>query len=307
MLKNIQYGVKFNKPIEDKWESSIKFKVSAIVVLPNKGSEVPQLFGFELNGHDKCPFCGQRLQSVGLIANGRETTPAKWPWHVALFYQEGFNLAYKCGGSIIRDNVVLTAAHCVTKSGQKLNEKLFKIRIEQGELLSSSSHQFNVFQSNVHENYDHESFENDITLLILESKITFTTRVQSICLPQRYLANDGFGVVVGFGSTETSTDHSNVLREAVIPIVSQEVCHDSDADFFSKHLFKGNFCAGEPNVQMGVCAGDSGGGLYVEKDKLWFIKGITSNTKQNTEASNPTCNQASYAIFTDVNKYLGEF
>lgn len=49
-----------------------------------------------------------------------------------------------------------------------------------------------------------------------------------------------------------------------------------------------------------------GGGLYVEKDNLWFLKGITSNTKQNTDATNPTCNQASYAIFTDVNKYLGE-
>lgn len=257
-IANSQLGVKYNKPVADKWESSIKFKVSAIVVLPSKGSEVPQIFGFDLNGHDKCPYCGQRLQSVGLIANGHETTPARWPWHAALFYQESFKLAYKCGGSIIRDNVVLSAAHCVTKSGQKLNENLLKIRIEQGELLSTTSPQFNVFKSNVHENYNHESFENDIALLMLESKIIFSTKVQSICLPQRYLANEGVGTVVGFGSTETSVKHSTVLREAVIPIVSQEVCLDSDGDFFSKHLFPGNFCAGQKNIQSGVCSGDSG-------------------------------------------------
>lgn len=285
----------------------MKFKVSVIVVLPNKGSEMPQMFGFELNGHDKCPFCGQRLSSVGLIANGRDSTPARWPWHVALFHQEGSGLSYKCGGSIIRDNVVLTAAHCVVARGHPVNEKLLKIRIEQGELLSTSSLQFNVFKSNVHENYDHESYENDIALLMLESKITFTTKVQSICVPQSFLPDEGVGTVVGFGSTEKSLAISKVLREVEIPLVSQEVCLDSDADFFKSHLFPGNFCAGQRSVQMGVCSGDSGGGLYVRKDNLWFLKGITSNTKQNIEAANPTCNQASYAIFTDVYKYLGEF
>lgn len=306
LIRNqFQFGVKFNKPVGDKWESSIRFKVSMLVVLPNEGSSVPQIFGLELNGYDKCPFCGQRLQSIGLIAMGSETTPARWPWHAALFYQDNFNLAYKCGGSIIRDNVVLTAAHCVTAQGLRLNERLMKIRIEQGELLSSSSHQFNIFKSNVHEHFDHETFENDIALLMLESKITFTTKVQAICLPNVGLKNAGTGTVVGFGSTDASTVHSNILREVDIPIVEKSFCFDSDPDFFGRHLFDGNFCAGEVGVQRGVCQGDSGGGFYI-CDNLWFLKGITSNTKQNTQANNPTCNEASYAIFTEVNKYLGK-
>lgn len=304
-IVTFQFGIKYNKPTGDKFESSIKFKVSSFIILPNKESKLPQIFGFELNGRDKCPFCGQRLQSVGLIAKGREAVPSRWPWHAALFYQESFNLRYKCGASIIRENIVLTAAHCVTKSGLKLNENIMKIRIEQGELLSSSSHQFNVFKSHVHENYKQDSFENDIALLMLESKITFTVKVQPICLPNIVIRNQGVGMVVGFGSTDESTDHSNVLREVEIPIVSKETCLDSDPEFFSLHLFDGNFCAGEINVMGGVCSGDSGGGLYVEKDDLWFLKGITSNTKQNTQATNPSCNDASYALFTDVTKYLG--
>lgn len=226
-------------------------------MLANKDSLMPQIFGFELNGHDKCPYCGQRLQSIALIAQGREVVPARWPWHAALFYQESFNLAYKCGASIVRDNVVLTAAHCVTNGEETLSENILKIRIEQAELLSSSSHQFNIYKSNVHEKYDHQTFENDIAMLMLESKIEFTTKVQAICLPQLELPNEGIAIVVGFGSTEKSTDHSNVLREVEIPIVGHEVCLDSDGDFFSRHLFNTNFCAGQVGVQKGVCQGDS--------------------------------------------------
>lgn len=45
-----------------------------------------------------------------------------------------------------------------------------------------------------------------------------------------------------------------------------------------------------------------GGGLYVSKNSLWYLKGITSNTDRRKEAKNPTCND--FAIFTDVLKYL---
>ena len=100
---HFQFGVGYNKPVGDRWESSINFKVSSIVVVSHAGTEVPQIFGFELNKIDKCPFCGKRLQSVGIISQGRVTTQARWPWHAALFYQGGFSLAYKCGGSIIRE------------------------------------------------------------------------------------------------------------------------------------------------------------------------------------------------------------
>ena len=45
-----------------------------------------------------------------------------------------------------------------------------------------------------------------------------------------------------------------------------------------------------------------GGGLYVKKNDLWNLKGITSITDRMEGAKNPTCND--YAIFTDISKYL---
>lgn len=53
-----------------------------------------------------------------------------------------------------------------------------------------------------------------------------------------------------------------------------------------------------------------GGGFYMQHKGLWILKGIVSNTKQDTDsrAKNPTCsNDNNYALFTDVSQYLGEF
>ena len=50
-----------------------------------------------------------KAQSEGKIVGGVEATPNQWPWQVALFVDD----AWFCGGSLISENWVLTAAHCV--------------------------------------------------------------------------------------------------------------------------------------------------------------------------------------------------
>jgi hypothetical protein len=62
---------------------------------------------------------------------------------------------------------------------------------------------------------------------------------------------------VGYGSTDKTKEsvHSDVLRQVDMPIVDQEECFDSDFEFFNKHLFPGNFCAGQINVMKGVSLG----------------------------------------------------
>lgn len=52
--------------------------------------------------------------------------------------------------------------------------------------------------------------------------------------------------------------------------------------------------------------GDSGGGFYVRIGRNWYLQGLTSNTKISDNPVNPTCNFASYAVFTNVSYYQGE-
>lgn len=208
-------------------------------------------------------------------------------------------------------------------NGQPVAEEIIRVKITEGNKLHSSGLTFNIRESIVHENFNCTTFENDIAVLQLKSKIPLNLKIRAICLPRRdFVLNAESGIVVGYGSTDKNSQHSNALREVEIPIQKKNVCLDSDLSFFSNHLSEGNFCAGELNVQKGVCSGmfgiltacliklscsnkgDSGNGFFIPHDNLWYIKGIVSMTKVNMNALNPTCNQESYALFTEVSHYL---
>lgn len=90
------------------------FKISIAVVVPKENFPLPEIFGMEINGEDKCPLCGsklERLQTDSRISGGDETSAVWWPWHAAIYYitQSSFN--YRCGGSMIQSNAVITAGN----------------------------------------------------------------------------------------------------------------------------------------------------------------------------------------------------
>lgn len=65
-----------------------------------------------------------------LIVNGVATNITSWPWHVAIFQKVESEFYYICGGSIIRNGIVLTAAHCVSApdgTPYKNPKRLYKI------------------------------------------------------------------------------------------------------------------------------------------------------------------------------------
>ena len=112
-VKNkFQYGVKYNKPFGDKWESRIIFKTTAFVVVPHKGQPLPQIFGFELNEVDKCPLCGKRLEDSQLmsrVGGGDESQANRWPWHTTISEVKQGSFSYICGGTLLRSNAVITS------------------------------------------------------------------------------------------------------------------------------------------------------------------------------------------------------
>lgn len=55
--------------------------------------------------------CGKRPMWARVI-NGQNASPHSWPWQISL----RVNGRHICGGSLIRNDWVLTAAHCVDRN-----------------------------------------------------------------------------------------------------------------------------------------------------------------------------------------------
>ena len=101
--------MKFSKPSGDKWESRIIFPITSFVVVSKEGFVLPDIFGMELNGIDKCPLCGSKFdqsRSAALSLNSQNSP--KWPWQASI-YQITQNFIFKCAGTLIKSNAVITS------------------------------------------------------------------------------------------------------------------------------------------------------------------------------------------------------
>ncbi|XP_062705389.1 transmembrane protease serine 9 [Aedes albopictus] len=214
---------------------------------------------------------------------------------------------YACGVTILTEQFVLTAAHCTYDGWQRLPADRVFIKVGFSNLDSPEDHsrQFDVDKIIRHDDYDKETFENDIALLKLYSEITFTNYIQPVCLwqgdTQLSKIVSKIGYVVGWGLDE-GYSLPKYLLEATMPIVSSKECRESDRWYYNKYYFESKtFCAG-CHVGSHVSHGDSGGGLYLRMGSNWVLRGIVSNSKIN--ASTLKVQADSYSIFTDVTYYL---
>ncbi|GMT36434.1 hypothetical protein PFISCL1PPCAC_27731, partial [Pristionchus fissidentatus] len=216
-------------------------------------------------------FNGARFRRH-IIGGNKVANVGDWPWQVAV---QVFNstLSSICGGTVIADRWILTAAHCA-KEG-------FTYRIAAGTLKAlvvDTSEQvvfINVTRFYVHPEYESgaisESYmHNDIMLLELESALTFNEIVSPVCLPSRVqiFPQDKIAVAIGYGQYEepsfkTPMAFDGMLRETKISIVPRDACKTTldavNPERFKFNITDAHICAG--TIGRGVFSGDSGGPL----------------------------------------------
>jgi len=187
------------------------------------------------------------------IVGGEEAQPYSIPFQVSFQTQSGFHF---CGGAVIREDVIMTAAHCCV--GQSASQ----VKIVAGEhnLFKDEGYEQtrDVSYIIIHEDYATATDGDDICLLVLNEPLDFTDgTVGAVELPdqgEEYEGGDP-AVVSGWGTLSSGGQASDVLMKVEVPIVSDTICN-------VEYLFQiedSMICAGEYGKDS--CQGDSGGPL----------------------------------------------
>lgn len=187
----------------------------------------------------------------GRIVGGVAATIENHPWMVSV-QTSG---SHHCGGSIISNNIVVTAAHClkspITASG---------LRIRAGSSRRSSGGVLvQVAAFKAHEGYNSATEVNDIAVLRLRTSLTFGSTIKAIPLATVSPANGAAASVTGWGKIGyNSYSSTSTLHYIETRIVSRSQCASSSYSYGSR-IKESMICAAMANKDS--CNGDSGGPL----------------------------------------------
>ncbi|MGW5421617.1 S1 family peptidase [Streptomyces sp. NPDC003943] len=205
------------------------------------------------------------------IIGGHEQPDGTYPWMTALLHKGEASPVQRqfCGGSLIADNIILTAAHCVT--GEKPN----KLEVTVGRTVLSKKNQGqlrNVRSITVHPRYLKGDEAYDLALLELAKPVTGTAAV-SLPTPgtDALLRPGAKATVIGWGNTDTEITHyPDRLRGVQVPLLSHAECKATNKSY-NKAV---NICAGVEGKDS--CQGDSGGPLFRKVAGRTYQIGIVS-------------------------------
>ncbi|CAB0005829.1 unnamed protein product [Nesidiocoris tenuis] len=218
--------------------------------------------------------CGKRnTDGVGFRITGNVNNEAQFgefPWMVAILKEENVNgenlRLYKCGGALIHENVVLTAAHCVIK------ENPHSLKARAGEWDTQTAQELFPHQDRtvskiiVHSDYHAGALYNDVALLIVNEPFKFADNIDIVCLPEADdVVIDDSCWASGWGKDVFGKEGSYqvILKRIELPMVPRDRCQQE----LRKTRLGPKFRLDETFVCAGgikgrdTCKGDGGGPL----------------------------------------------
>ncbi|XP_063602924.1 trypsin-1-like [Penaeus indicus] len=214
-------------------------------------------------GECSCGRVNRRTRIVG----GTETEVNEYPWMAGLISNGNFI----CGGAVIADEWVLTAAHCAVIMDN--NDAVFLGDHDYSIASEANAYAIRVSQIVIHPRYNRNTLENDIALLKLSSKITWPSdnTVAPVCLPAAGESfSDVSAIVTGWGAQSESGGYLPQLYEVTVSTLTNEECNAR----YDGGILDGMICAGEGGKDS--CQGDSGGPMIYNDNGPYVEIGIVS-------------------------------
>ncbi|CAH1786492.1 unnamed protein product [Owenia fusiformis] len=232
----------------------------------------------------KIPFSGTRSQiprAGSQILGGVDASLGHWPWMASVQRRApSGDWEPHCGGSLIRDNWVLTAANCVPDG------VTYRVVLGALDLAAPDGQEQAIATQQIirHENFDpaSENRANDVALIQLARNATIVRyRVDNICVPP------------------ADFTRPTILQEAHVDVISLAEC-DEEIDITGPDLLDTQICTMDQlSDTRGACSGDEGGPLQCRIDGQWDVVGIASWHG----AEGPDCDPLSPTIYTRTQSF----